>query len=499
MTDTAASTTTDAPPRMAPRRCVRVRSSHAAGAQHTRTAATRTRKRGAQEVTTADAADTVHTAFPATNFPPPNHHGGVAAPAAPTAPSSIASRSHPAASRPPRVDDDEDSEDDDDDVAILDDTLAAHPLSLVAYAAAARAAIAGDDALPPDEVVREAASLLGQGDADRIADIMRCWQAATRDLGMEIALHDAKPMHSEAVGECINLAASLAVGMQGGGGGGGVGSIMPGGVGGGARGGGTHEYGHMASAIAGIVSNAEALAPHPALPRDSQPRPAPLPQPPHLCAKGPTLPPGAVEDLLDPPSGWPSAPSGAPSGLDTKIKMSGHAHTDTPAPPRVGATAGGGGNAAAAGGGGSATSGDAIHQGGAQHHHAPPSLTPFSSAHVFRVVSENFVSSLGTLSFQCCSPLHVAAFCGHTSVVESFVASMPSLVTSANSHGCTPLHFAAHQGHAGIVARLAACSDCMVCGRVYTGGGVYRVGMYTGGGKEINTSTCIHTHTHTTG
>lgn len=71
-------------------------------------------------------------------------------------------------------------------------------------------------------------------------------------------------------------------------------------------------------------------------------------------------------------------------------------------------------------------------------------------------------AALSHMSFQFCSPLHVAAFCGHREVVESFVASMQGMVGARNASGCTPLHFAAHQGQAAVVARLLKVPACKV-------------------------------------
>lgn len=75
-------------------------------------------------------------------------------------------------------------------------------------------------------------------------------------------------------------------------------------------------------------------------------------------------------------------------------------------------------------------------------------------------------TALDGLRFQGCSPLHIAAFCGHMGVVESLMASLPGMAASTNAHGCTPLHFAAHQGHAAVVVCLLANrqSVCLVDG-----------------------------------
>ena len=69
-------------------------------------------------------------------------------------------------------------------------------------------------------------------------------------------------------------------------------------------------------------------------------------------------------------------------------------------------------------------------------------------------LADEFSNTLDGLRFHGCGPLHIAAFCGHTGIVESLAPSLPAMAMGADAQGCTPLHFAAHQGHAAVVASL---------------------------------------------
>lgn len=62
-----------------------------------------------------------------------------------------------------------------------------------------------------------------------------------------------------------------------------------------------------------------------------------------------------------------------------------------------------------------------------------------------------------------CTPLHIAAWCGHIGMVESFMAAIPAMAAATTAQGCTPLHLAAFQGHAPVAACLLGHPHMVCC------------------------------------
>lgn len=59
------------------------------------------------------------------------------------------------------------------------------------------------------------------------------------------------------------------------------------------------------------------------------------------------------------------------------------------------------------------------------------------------------------------TPLHLAAFWGHTSIVKQILECDKSTAYVGDSHKMTPLHFAGYKGHVDVMKELIlSCPDC---------------------------------------
>jgi hypothetical protein len=61
------------------------------------------------------------------------------------------------------------------------------------------------------------------------------------------------------------------------------------------------------------------------------------------------------------------------------------------------------------------------------------------------------------LSLLLATPLHIAAYFGHTNVVDALLRNAACDVRARTAQGCTALHVAAGRGHLAVVARLLRC------------------------------------------
>jgi hypothetical protein len=62
-----------------------------------------------------------------------------------------------------------------------------------------------------------------------------------------------------------------------------------------------------------------------------------------------------------------------------------------------------------------------------------------------------------SLSLLLATPLHIAAYFGHTHVVDALLRNAACDVRARTAQGCTALHIAAGRGHLAVVARLLRC------------------------------------------